>query len=219
MIALDLPDVPRWVEAHGIAGDPAGWRDGVLLGHDAARLVVVIGESDAATIVHATQERPQHTFLFAIEREDLAAALRTAGRPVERALLHELPDADTLPDLEGAAPLEQAAIDHVPPALAAELAWARTRGPVWAAWVDGEPVSFAYAPWRSGKYFDVSVDTLPGARQLGLATVVASAMIRDERARGRQPVWGADEGNGASLRLAKRLGFVQVDEIFVAAAR
>jgi len=221
MKPLELPDVPRWVEAHGIAGDRDGWRDGVLVGHDAARLVVVIGDADAeaSRIVQAAQERPQHTFLFAIEREDLAAALLTAGRPVERALLHELPDAETLPDLEGAAPLDGAALDHVPAGLAAELAWAKARGPVWAAWVDGEPVSFAYAPWRSGKYFDVSVDTLAGARQLGLATVVAAAMIRDERARGREPVWGADEGNGASLRLAKRLGFVQVDEIFVAAAR
>jgi predicted GNAT family acetyltransferase len=86
---------------------------------------------------------------------------------------------------------------------------------VWAAWVDGEPVSFAYAPWRSASYFDVSVDTLPGVRQLGLATTVAAAMIRDERARGREPVWGADEHNGASLRLAKRLGFEAVDEIWV----
>lgn len=216
MTALELPDVPRWVEAHGIAGDRDGWRDGVLVGHDAARLVVVIGEADPAAIVNAARERPQHTFLFAIEREDIAVALRAAGRAVARALLHELSDADALPDLEGAAPLDGAALDHLPPALAAELAWAKTHGPVWAAWVDGEPVSFAYAPWRSGKYFDVSVDTLARARQLGLATVVAAAMIRDERARGRQPVWGADEGNAASLRLAKRLGFVQVDEIFVA---
>jgi hypothetical protein len=46
VIALDLPDVPRWVEAHGIAGDPHGWREslegGALVGHDAARLAVVV---------------------------------------------------------------------------------------------------------------------------------------------------------------------------------
>ena len=83
--------------------------------------------------------------------------------------------------------------------------------------MEGEPVSFAYAPWRSAKWFDVSIDTLPGARQLGLATIVASAMIRDERTRGREPVWGADQGNTASLRLAKRLGFAAVDEIWVCA--
>lgn len=98
-----------------------------------------------------------------------------------------------------------------PAPLAAELRGQR----VWTAYVDGAPMSFAHASWRSPRLFDVSVDTLPGARQLGLATIVAAAMIRDERAQGREPVWGADEGNHASLRLAKRLGFVPVDEIWV----
>jgi GNAT superfamily N-acetyltransferase len=221
VISLDLPDVPRWIEAHGIAGDPDGWREpvkgGAIVGHDAAKLAVVVGDAEATAVAEVARERPHHTMLFAIERDDVAAALRARG--VERAILHALPDPEALPDLEGAAPLGDAALDHVPPALAAELAWAKTRGPVWAAWVDGAPVSFAYAPWRSGKFFDVSIDTLPDARQLGLATLVAAAMIRDERTRGREPVWGADEDNAPSLRLAKRLGFVQTDEIFVAAGR
>jgi hypothetical protein len=220
---LDLPDVPRWVEAHGIAGDPEGWQEtvgtGAIVGHDLAKLVVVTGEVEATAIADVARERPHHTLLFAIEREDVAAALRGAGRVVERALLHELPEPDALPDFEGAQPLGDVALDHLPPALAAELAWGKSKGTVWAAWVDGLPVSFAYAPWRSGKWFDVSVDTLADARQLGLATVVASAMIRDERAHGREPVWGADEDNTGSLRLAKRLGFVQIDEIYVAAGR
>ena len=221
MIVLDLPDVPRWVEAHGIAGDPHGWRQpiagGAIVGHDAAKLAVIVGDAEATAVAEVARERPQHTFLFAIEREDVAAALRARG--VERAILHELQDPAVLPDYEGASQLGDAPLDHVPPPLAAELAWAKTRGPVWAAWVDGAPVSFAYAPWRSAKWFDVSVDTLPGARQLGLALITASAMIRDERAHGREPVWGADEDNAPSLRLAKRLGFVQTDEIFVAAGR
>jgi L-amino acid N-acyltransferase YncA len=76
-------------------------------------------------------------------------------------------------------------------------------------------VSFAYAPWRSARWFDVSVDTLAEARQLGLARIVATAMIEDERAQGRAPVWGVDEGNLASLRLAQGLGFVKVDELWV----
>jgi GNAT superfamily N-acetyltransferase len=216
--ALDLPDVPRWIEAHGIAADPEGWRDGAIVGHDRARLIVVIGDADAAAIARAATEHAQHTMLFAIEREDIAAALHGVGRTTERAILHAVADAAALPELDGALPLDDAPLDHLPPALADELAWARSRGPVWAAWVDGTPVSFAYAPWRSAKWFDVSVDTLPDARQLGLATIVASAMIRDERARGREPVWGADEDNAASLRLAKRLGFQPVDELWVAAA-
>lgn len=209
---IELPDVPRWVEAHGIANDPAGWRQevagGFVLGHDAAKLIVVAGDVTPEAVAPLTAN--PHVIL--VEREDLALALR--GRRVERAILHTLPDPEALPDFEGASPLGDLA---APAALADELAWARTRGTIWAAWVDGEPVSFAYAPWRSPTWFDVSVDTLPGARQLGLATVVAAAMIRDERAHGREPVWGADEANIASLRLAKRLGFEPVDEIWVCA--
>jgi GNAT superfamily N-acetyltransferase len=207
---LDLPDVPRWVEAHGIASDPGHWRRelgaGSALGHDAARLVVVIGDAppDALAALPVT-----HTLLFAIEREDLAQA-----RPSMRAIIHTL--AHDPPDYDGAVLLPEDA--PLPDHLAAELGWARTRGPIYTAYVDGSPAAFAYAPWRSPTYFDVSVDVIPGARQLGLATIVASAMIHAERAAGRQPVWGADEGNAASLRLAKRLGFEPVDELWVSPA-
>lgn len=211
MTALDLPDVPRWVEAHGIAADPTHWRtavgEGFALGHDAARLVVIAGDADAAAIGALAHAYPQHTFLL-----PQPAAI---DRPLERAILHTLPDTEALPELEGAALLDDGVA--LPDALADELAWARMRGPVFTAIVDGVASAFAYAPWRSASWFDVSVDTVIGARQLGLGTLVASTMIRHELAQGRAPVWGADEGNAASLRLAKRLGFVPVDEIWVAA--
>jgi hypothetical protein len=220
---LALPDLPRWVEAHGIARDPEGWRRdagaGFALGHDRAALIVVAGDAEADAVSRLATEHPGHTLLVASERDDLAAALRErALRDTERAILHELRDPAGLPDTDGVLPLGDAPLDHVPAALATELGWARSRGPVWAAWVDGRPVSFAYAPWRSPRWFDVSVDTLQSARQLGLATLVASAMIRDERTHGREPVWGADEANTASRRLARRLGFAPVDEIWVAAS-
>jgi hypothetical protein len=151
-----------------------------------------------------------------IGADETAAALR-ASRPVARAILHVLRDPAALPALAGAAPLPaEASLAHVPPPLAAELAAARARGPVWATWLDDQPVSFAYAPWRSARWFDISVDTLAGARQLGLGAITAAAMIEGERAAGRAPVWGADEGNAASLRLAAALGFVAVDAIWVA---
>ncbi|MGE0871166.1 MAG: GNAT family N-acetyltransferase [Kofleriaceae bacterium] len=220
MITLDRPDVPRWVEAHGIASDPAGWRTslegGLALGHDAAKLIVVIGDATPASVCQLAEAHREHTLLIEIEREAVLDGVRRAGRVAGRALLHTLPDPTSLPDLEGAAPLPaDASLAHVPSSLAEELAWARTIRTIWTAWVDGAPVSFAYAPWRSAHWFDVSVDTLATARQLGLATIVAAAMIRDERGQGREPVWGADEGNLASLRLAARLGFVQTDAIWV----
>lgn len=208
--ALELPDVPRWVEAHGIAGDPDHWHRalgaGFAIGHDAARLIVIAGDAEPALVATLPTT---HTLLFAIEREDIKAAL---PRPVQRAILHTL--SGEPPVHEGA--VELPADAPVPAELAEELAWARTRGPIWAAYVDGVPSSFAYAPWRSKAWFDVSVDTVPAARQLGLATIVASALILAERAGGRHPVWGADEDNVASLRLARRLGFTPSDELWIA---
>ena len=207
-MTLALPDVPRWIEAHGIAADAASWRREFAVGNPRAKLIVIIDdEADAADVAALARELPDHAILAATE----ATAIAT-GRAYGTAILHTLSDPDALPDVEGAALLGDAPLDGVPPELAAELAGASR---VWAAWVDGAPVAFAYAPWRSAGYFDVSVDVLPSARQLGLGTLVASAMIRDERAQGREPVWGADEDNAASLRLAKRLGFVPVDSIYV----
>lgn len=216
---LDVPDIPRWIEAHGIAADPASWRRalgrGLAVGSDRAKLMVVVGDGDAGEVAALARELPGHTMLIAIERDDLAAA---TGRSVVRALLHALPDGVALAELEGAAPLPaDATLAHVPEPLASELEAARVDRTIWTASVDALPVAFAYAPWRSARWFDVSVDTLPQARQLGLGRLVATAMILDESARGRAPVWGADEGNVASLRLAHALGFVQVDELWVAA--
>jgi GNAT superfamily N-acetyltransferase len=226
MSALRLPDLPRWVEAHGIAAAPGGWRvelgarGGFALGHDGARLAVIVHDADPAAAAALALARPDHVVLVAPEREDLADALRETGRGVARALLHTLVDPDALPDLDGAVPLATGTpLAHVPAGLAAELETARAAGTVWTVWVDDAPACFAYAPWRSEAWFDVSVDVLPNARQLGLGTMVAAAMIRDERARGREPVWGADEGNLASRRLAKRLGFGEpIDQLLVCAS-
>jgi GNAT superfamily N-acetyltransferase len=194
------PDTPRWVEAHGIASDPAHWRveigGGYVLGHDAMKLISVV-EADPDEV---RAGYPSYTLL-----------LQAPHPAARRALLHTL-DGE-LPDFEGAIPLPADA--PIPAALEAELRW--TRNTIWTCYVDGEPVCFAYAPWRSPSWFDVSVDTLPGYRQLGLGTIVAAAMIRAEQQLGRQPVWGADEENYASLRLAARLGFVATDELWVCA--
>jgi hypothetical protein len=213
---IGLPDEPRWVEAYGIAGDPAGWRrelvGGFALGHDGAKLIVIVNAEGSAAAALA-REYPQHALL--VTTEELVAALRTAEREPVRAILHTLPDPAALPDYEGAIELPaDASLAHLPVPLAEELRAAT--GPIWCAYVDGLPVAFAYAPWRSKRWFDVSVDTLVTARQLGLGTIVSAAMIRHERGGGRDPVWGADEGNLASLRLARRLGFAAIDEVWVA---
>ena len=213
-----LPDVPRWVEAHGIAADPEHWEvplgadGGFALGHDAEHVIVVGGDADPLELRDLAARHRGHAIVVTDE-----ALAHATGRTPERVIVHTLRDPDALPDYEGAAPLQATDLESVPAELADELRTALAHGTVWAVWLDGAPVSFAYAPCRSEKYFDISVDTLPGARQLGLGTIVAAAMIRDERAHGREPVWAADEGNAASIRLARRLGFEPTDEIWVCA--
>lgn len=217
--ALDLaPDVPRWVEARAmlLAGaTPRPCGAGFLVADASQQLVVALGDVD----VKAVDVPSGFTLLCAIENLALASALGAGdGMIVERALLHTLPDPDVLPDDEGAvavAPDAPLALDHLPAPLADEVTRAHRAGVMHVAFVDGLPVSFASAPWRTETLFDVSVDTAPGARQLGLATRVAAAMIRAERAAGRSPVWGATESNAASLALARRLGFEAVDALWV----
>ena len=132
------------------------------------------------------------------------------GRPVMRFVLHTLAEADALPDLEGASAAARGGVARAPAAAAArrgargEPRRART---IWSAWVDGEPVAFAYAPWRSPTWFDTSVDTLR-ERAPARAGHARRRRAHPRRARAgpREPVWGADIENVASRRLAKRLG-------------
>lgn len=207
---IALPDLPRWVEAHGMAADPASWRrelpGGFALGSDRARLIVIAGEVERAAIYALAEEHPRHALLLG------------EGYGGERAIVHALPEPDALIELEGAVVLEAGApLDHLDPSLVDELRATPER--VWCAWVDERPVAFAYAPWRSERWFDISVDVDPSARQLGLGTLVATALILDERTRGREPVWAADEENRASLALAAKLGFVPVDEVWIVPPR
>lgn len=211
--ALDLPDLPRWVEAHGLLADPKSWLErwpgGAMVGNADDELAVLCGEPEPARVAALSARYPGYHLLTVQD------ALALPGRTRHRALLHTLaePVEDPLELVALLAP--EHSLEHVPEPLRRELTRARGRHPVWTAWVDGEPVSFAYAPWRSRAWFDISVDTLPGARQLGLGALVARRLIAAETAAGRAAVWGATEGNHASLRLAASLGFVEVDALWV----
>lgn len=210
--SLELPDLPRWVEAHGLLADPRSWIErwpgGAAIGNPEDELAVICGEPELWLVEELAARTPGYHLL--------------SGHPLElprrsrvRARLHTLPEPieDPLEMVSLLTP--EHSLDHVPEPLRRELRRALGRHPVWAAWVDDAPVSFAYAAWRSPAYFDLSVDTLRPFRQLGLGALVARRLIAAETAQGRAPVWGATEDNHASLRLAASLGFLEVDALWV----
>jgi hypothetical protein len=101
-----------------------------------------------------------------------------------------------------------------PPELRASL-WAGPRellaeGIVACGIDDGRVVSTALTAACSALYGEVGVYTAEAHRGQGMATAAASSVVRSVLARGRVPVWSAGATNAASLRVAKKLGYVAV---------
>ena len=214
--SLAIADDPRWVEAHALAAEPTSWRREHAIGNDALQVIAVIADGGAEALRELAREFPGHTILLGAQPWAYALA---GAREVVPALVHTLPDPAALFEQEGATPLHPTApLDHLVPGLAAEVADARVRDRVWTAIIDGEPAAFAYARYASDRYFNVTVETIATARQLGLGTMVATALILDRTARTprREPVFTAAADAAAARRLAARLGFVEVDRIWVA---
>jgi GNAT superfamily N-acetyltransferase len=221
MTAADLlariPDSPRWVEgramllrgeAEVIGTDPEAC---VIQGRDLARLVGV----------------PDEALLAALRTPEALADFEHSGEILRRmrdwgateAVLHRLPSKARLPG-EGPAEVRMLggadAIDlrHVNARLRLELRQALRFSPVFATWVGGLAVSFAYGV-ETETLFDVSVDTLTPYRGRGFASAAVAALIRHHQGRGKSPVWGAVMDNAASLQLARKLGFVECDRLMV----
>ncbi len=76
--------------------------------------------------------------------------------------------------------------------------------------VDGRLVSLAHTNAVTATYSDIGVYTDDAWRGMGFATAAASIVARRIQAIGRTPVWSAGEDNEVSLRIAVKLGFVEV---------
>ena len=172
---------------------------GFALGHDGAKLIVLAGEADPPTPRGSAAPDPRTT-RSSFPRELRSRSRASAGAASARSSTR-CPIPTALPDLEGAAPLARRVARARAAAARRRARVGRARGTIWSAWVDGVPVDVRVrAVAQRALVRRLASTRSPPARQLGLGTLVAAAMIRDERARGREPVWGADEGNIASLR-------------------
>ena len=82
-------------------------------------------------------------------------------------------------------------------------------GFVACAIVSGQIVSIAHTYARTTHHADIGVHTLETWRGQGFATAAASIVARCIQEAGQTPVWSTGEDNWASLRVARKLGFVE----------
>lgn len=230
-LARHLPDEPRWLETRALLlsgfADITGGTT-VQVGfvarvvRDAISAIAVVGRPAAGAVAGATDGITRRTPIIAqVDNvEHVGRALEHASGPAwrgERAVLHRLRDDMALP-----APRSDPGVrllrpddrlDHLPPGLGYEIGEARKMAPVAAVIVDGKTASFCYPVWRTETLWDISVDTLEEHRGKALGSHAVRFMIDLLRRDGLEPVWGALESNGASLRLAAKLGFQPVDAL------
>jgi hypothetical protein len=226
-VAALLPDLPRWVEARsillagrgellGLALDPLA----CAIADPAFRSAIVVGRPPYEAIGEALALAGPGASVVAPpeSREWVAAALPELA--VERAVLHVMGSEPRLPEL---APgdvrrldrAEIAALD-LPGELREELREATAEGIRIAAAIAGEsPVAFCYAGSVTESLWDVSIDTLAPWRRQGYAARAAAFEVARFAALGPRPVWGALESNEASRGLARKLGFVPADELWI----
>ena len=105
-------------------------------------------------------------------------------------------------------------LESAPPELRASC-YADTRdlltdGIVACAIVDGEIVATALAAARSERYAEVGIYTCPEYRRRGYATSAAALVCKRAQESGQTPVLSVGSHNAASLRVAEKLGFVEV---------
>lgn len=231
-LARALPDAPRFVDTramllsgHATVAGGASETDGfvVRLVHGAQSVVAVVGRPPGEAIRSATTGTTEMTPVLAQAGNANHVAASLPDWRGERMMLHRLDSEPPLPAIEPATSIRLAtpddALDHMPSGLRFEISHAIELAPVAIALVDGRAVSFCYPCWITESLWDVSIDTLAEYRGRHLGAHVVRFMVEHMRPSGRRPVWGALESNTASLRLARRLGFVPIDESIVAFSR
>lgn len=84
-----------------------------------------------------------------------------------------------------------------------------------AAFDGNKAVAFAYVASEAETLWDLSIDTLPTHQRQGYAASAVVALIKIMQGKGKKAVWGALQSNHASLILARKLGFVPTDTLWV----
>ena len=225
-LARTLLDTPRWVETRamllngkavvtGLSGD----RRHFVAASTAWPLIGVVGRPEPAFIAGAAAEAADDvTLLCAEEHADHVATALPGWRRIG-ADIHAWPGGVPLPAAPSQTearllrPAELAMLRHVPRDLHEALLAASAEAPVAGALAGGAPVAFCYATGMTEALWDISIDTLEGYRRRGLAQKAVRLLAAVLSERGKWPVWGADDDNEASRKLAQKMGFVACERL------
>lgn len=221
-LARSLPDIPRWVETRGlllggrcsVAVSPGGF---VVKALDSPLVCCVDRPAPAAIREAVAEAGPDLRVLVPPEEAETVA----------RALPDWIPAAATIHLLEpGRSPEPDPAVDVrllqdellltlLPDGIRSEIGWALPRTTVAVALSDGLPASICYSCRETETLWDISIDTMPELRRRGFAEACTAFLMRTMRERGKEAVWGAEDSNLPSLRLAAKIGFVPVDRLIL----
>jgi len=217
-----MPDLPLWVgtrdlllgEDSAVLENPA--RNGFVVCSDDDGSGSVVGEPDPTALARVAGHVSE-LLAFADNVERVQSLLPNFR--AERATIFSAPDQLPSPPPHRCQEISQselAALNHLPADLLMELSAVAADGaPVVAAFDGMRPVAFAYVASETESLWDVSIDTIASHRRKGYATASVLHLMRGMREKGKAAVWGALESNPASANLARRLGFVENDRLWV----
>jgi RimJ/RimL family protein N-acetyltransferase len=93
-----------------------------------------------------------------------------------------------------------------------DLRTSLTKGLVAGAIVERKVVATCFVAARVQRYVDIGVYVMENYRRRGLATAAASLVTRSVQSEGLIPVWSCGSHNVPSLKLARKLGFIEVSK-------
>ncbi len=203
---LDGSEVPvtALVQAHGLTAEPTGFgtdtrRLWQLLKYAAGWQCILVDKHVAPELGPIVEQNTRAAVRYL---DDIYHVPEGEVAPFQSALVRLLTVND-IPMLKEASP------DLRPVGFWEDVTSSLETGIAAAAIVGGAVVSTAFVAALGERYADIGVYTLENHRRHGLATAAASLVARLVQERGLVPVWGCGEHNAPSLRLAKKLGFVE----------
>ena len=217
-----LPDLPLWVETRALLlweGSEVlenASRSGFVVWSAEDGLGSVVGEPESHALALAASDVTELlAFSDNIDRVRSLLPEFDAELAIVFSAPEQLPSAPPHKCREISVS-EIAAQDHLSDDLLSELSDVAEDGVAVVAAFDGVlPVAFAYVASETSSLWDVSIDTIQSHRRQGYAAATVHHLMRKMREKGKSAVWGALESNRASASLARRLGFVENDRLWV----